>query len=576
MERVRHDDVVLGEGPDDSPWRRGSDARFDHQPRRAFAELVEDRTDTRRDTTPSAARRSTGHPAAAPDRIELWANGESVVGAGEIRRSPRKPLAALLLIAVVVAAAIATSGREAAPTGGVDAAAVRTPDDAAVGARTRSIDLGGDVTLGNGDVPLLTASTCPAERLPASVDPLWTAELVDARRVVSPVTVTEESVIAIVGFDELTANGLPSVSVVAIGLDDGQERWRAALQPATGAHEIVGVVDGSVIVRSAAGPDMAYRKLFGFDEVSGELRWDRGFRGDWSASVEEATGQVYVGVRRPAVSSTAESEVEVLDPRTGDRLHIAAGAFVGIDPVGRLITRVGDKLLASSVKDRDLIGVVDPADSPFTVIGSQVAVANGDGPELSLYSGSAAPQTLPLVGSTGIDAPGFIVYLDSIGGSSLLVNGGGAVHGAQVGDDTVEIRWRVSGVVLESAPTDRGRSLLVADEGGADQRVVDSSTGRTIVDLELRPGTFATLGLVANGVVVQDYVDGELARVALDLDGRELWSLAGSGPFAIGPGVVVDVDDADGLVRLGAWGDPIDAQAATTGCRSVMTEWIPR
>ena len=144
--------------------------------------------------------------------------------------------------------------------------------------------------------------------------------------------------------------------------------------------------------------------------------------------------------------------------------------------------------------------------------------------------------------------------LDPLGGSSLVVNGDGAVHGAQVGDDTVEIRWRVRGVVLESAPTDRGRSLLIATEGGAQQRVIDSSTGRTIVDLELRPGSLATLALVANGVVVQDDVDGEPVRVAVDLDGRELWSLPGSGAFAVGRGVVVDVDDSDTVVRLSALG----------------------
>jgi len=556
---VSHDDVVLGEGPDDSPWRPGSDARFEHPPRRAFAA--------------SAAP----HPKDAPGD-DRRAGHEPLVHGDSSGRPDRKPLAAVLATAVAVVAAvvIVAPGRGTAPTGAVEAAAMRAVDDAAVGARTRLVDLGGDVILGPGDVPLLTSTQCPASRLPKSVEPLWAADLLGTRRVVAPVTVTDDSVIAIVGFDPVTSDALPSVSVVAIGLDDGQERWRALLQPATGAHEIVGVADRTVIVRSAAGPDMAYRKLFGFDEESGAVLWERGFRGDWSATVEEATGEVYVGVRRPAVSSTGESEVEVLAPRTGDRLHIAAGAFVGTDPDGRLVTRVGDKVLASSVKDRDVLGVVDPTDSPFTVAGAQVVVADGDGTDLSVYAGSGTARSLPLVGSTGIDAPGFVVYLDSMGGSALLVNGDGAVHGAQVGDDSVEIRWRVSGVVLETAPTDRGLSLQVATEGGADQRVIDGSTGRTIVDLELRPGALQTLALVANGVVVQDYVDGDLARVALDLDGRELWSLPGSGPFAVGPGVVVDVDDADGFVRLAAWGEPLAMRDDATGCRSVMTEWIPR
>jgi outer membrane protein assembly factor BamB len=483
---------------------------------------------------------------------------------------------ALVFVLAVVGVAVMVRTGTGEPSGDVEAIAAPPIDDAA-GVRSSAMpDLGGDVTLGPGDVPLLTASECPAQRLPSVADPLWEVELPDARRVITPVTVSEESVVAIVGFEELPSNGLPAVSVVALNADDGQERWRAGLQLATGRHEIIAVADGAVIVRSAAGPDMAYRRLIAFDEDSGALLWQRGFRGDWSATADSSTGLVYVGVRRPAVSATEESEVEVLDPRTGDRIHIAAGAYVGLDPEGRLVTRVGDKVLATSIEDRDLLGSVVPSDSPFTLVGTRVVVADTGAEELSVFSGDAEARRFPLTGSTGIDAPGSVVYLEPIGGSSLLVNGDGAVHGAQVGDGTIEIRWRVMGLVLGSAATDRGRSLLIATNSGARQRVVESSTGRTIVDLGLRPGASASLALAANGVVVQDSVDGEQVRLALDLDGRQLWSLAGSGPLAIGSGLVVDADDSDAVVRVSAWGDPVASRTDLAGCRSVMTEWIPR
>ena len=80
--------------------------------------------------------------------------------------------------------------------------------------------------------------------------------------------------------------------------------------------------------------------------------------------------------------------------------------------------------------------------------------------------------------------------------------------------------------------------------------MIDGSTGRTIVDVVLRPGSLETLTLAANGVVVQEFIDGEPVRRALDLDGRELWSLPGSGGFAVGSGVIVDDDDSETPVRI--------------------------
>ncbi|MGA9275394.1 PQQ-binding-like beta-propeller repeat protein [Ilumatobacter sp.] len=531
------DGVAPGEEHDDSPWRPGAHARFDHLPRQPF------------DRHPSAADEGErDHPPTTPIR--------------------RGVLAALVLAVVIGGAVVAVGSWTGMPSGDVDVAVEDPPTDVDDQRAVAAVDVGGDVALGAEDTPLASAQRCTAHRLPSSVDPLWDVELVAGRRVISPVTIGGGSVVAVVAFAASTASASPSVSVVALDIEDGRERWRADLRSSTGRHEVVGIIDGAVIVRSATGSDMAFRRLFAFDEESGEMLWDRGFRGDWSATADSTTGLVYVGVRRPAVSSTEESEVEVIDPRVGARVHIAAGSPVGLDPDGRQVTRLGDEVLATSPTERHLLGVVDPAESPFALVGSQVVVADGDGAELSVYSGPGDGRTLPLVGSPGIDPPGFIVGLEPNSDSSILVTGAGAVHGAQLGDDGVEIRWRVAGVVVESVVTDRGRSLLVANDGGAQQRVVDSSTGRTVVDLELRPGTFTTLALASNGVVVQDYVDGELLRVALDLDGRELWSLAGSGPFAIGRGMVVDVDDSDAAIRLIASG------AAATGDEPAATSTV--
>ncbi len=427
-------------------------------------------------------------------------------------------------------------------------------------------DLGGDVVLGRGDVPLLGSSQCAAQRLPAAVEPRWTVELPDARQIVSPVTAGDESVVAVVGLDDGSANGLGSVAIVALDVDDGQERWRTAVQPATGRHDVLGVVDRAVIVRSFAGPDMAYRRLLAFDEGSGALLWDRGFDGDWSATVNTTTGLVVVDVHRPGASVIEASEVELIGPRTGERVDVVAGELVGFAPDGRVVTRIGDEVLATTGESSDLLGLVEPGGAPFTVLGSQVVVADDEAGTLRVFDGDAEPRQLPLVGSAGIDAPARVVLLAPLGGTSLVVHGNGYVYGAHVGDQTAELRWHVRGVVLASATTDRGRALLTATEGGAQQRVIDSSTGRTIADVVLRPGSLETLTLLANGVVVQESIDGEPVRRALDLDGRELWSLPGSGAFAVGGGVIVDVDDSETPLRITAWGEPASASSGAAGC----------
>ncbi|WP_148288637.1 outer membrane protein assembly factor BamB family protein [Ilumatobacter nonamiensis] len=536
---MAHDGVAPDPEDDDSPWRADAEVSFVHPPRRSFV----DRGERGEDGTRSEPA-SPGGPRSTTRRIGVALGG----------------LAAL----VIGGAAVMWTARSDPPIGAVEVdAQVDDADDSAGSAS----DLGGDVTSRPDDVPGFAPIACASPRLPMSIEPLWSEELADVRSVVAPITVSPESVVTFVRHDRPAADGSLPISVVALDLDDGGERWRAEMRSPTGRHEVVGIVDRTVIVRSASGPDTGFRRLFGFDEDSGELLWDRGFRGDWTARLDATTGLVYVGVRRPAATTTTESEVEVVNAQDGDRVHIAAGAIVGIDPDGRLITRQGDNVLATSPADRDLLGVVVPSDSPFAALGTGVVVAPGNATDISVYSGTDEPRTVPLTGSPGIDPPGFVVGLEPLGEASLIVTGGGSVHGAEIVDDTVEIRWRVSGIVLESVVSDRGRSLLVATEGGAKQRVIDSSTGSTLVDLDLRPGSQETLTMASNGVVVQDIIDGDLSRVAFDLDGRELWSLPGSGPVAIGRGVVATVQKSDDVTRVSAWGDASGPSLAD-GCRA--------
>ena len=175
------EDVDPGDLPDDSPWRPGADARFERLPIRPFDD-------------PSADTESSGRGDAGASRV---ASDTSPGAAGGAAR--RRVVTSLLVLPLaIVGVAVLARGDADVPSGEI-AAAADTPSDEP-GVRPAAVrDLGGDVTLGSGDVPLLTAADCPAQRLPSSIDLLWDVDLADARRIITPVTVGEQSVVAVVG-----------------------------------------------------------------------------------------------------------------------------------------------------------------------------------------------------------------------------------------------------------------------------------------------------------------------------------------------------------------------------------------
>jgi len=533
-----------------SPWSRGADVQFVHPPSLEFGHEETPRTGNQ----------------ASPSRRGEWSSGVDTGAVDEPDRWRRRgAIAGALGIAVVVTALVAGPRFTEGPTGDATAIAARgfadgTPADASLLDR----DLGGDVVLESGEALGSVAPNCAAERLPSSITPLWEAAVAGLSRGADPATVGDDAVVVIAELDDPDASTGRAAVVVALDATSGEERWRMPLQPATGSHEIIGIVDGAVVVRSIAGPDVAYRRLFAFDEATGEGLWDRGFRGEWSAAVNSEAGVVVVGVRRSSASDRVGSEVELVDPRTGRRRHVAAGEFITVDAAGLAVTRIGDDVLASSRDERTPIGVVSPSDSAYALAGDELVVASEESPARAVVERGDAQRTIPFEGTNRIDPPSFVLHLDTLGDSSVLAGGDRAVHGASVEEDAVQIRWRAMGAMLASTPTDRGRAVLLALRGGAEQRVVDGSTGQTIADLELSQGALSSLGFFANGVVVQKTVDGEPVRLALDLDGRELWSVPGSGPLAANAGLVVDVDMAAAADVPGS-PDVIRAYSGTIG-----------
>ncbi|MFK8023362.1 MAG: hypothetical protein AB8G26_05290, partial [Ilumatobacter sp.] len=133
----------------------------------------------------------------------------------------------------------------------------------------------------------------------------------------------------------------------------------------------------------------------------------------------------------------------------------------------------------------------------------------------------------------------------------------------------VEIQWGDHGALGSDEASDRGRTLVVRRDGGRLQRLVDSSTGRTILDVASVGNEVSSSDLLANGVIARSGVGSNASRRAVDLDGRTMWTLPGAGRLAVGDRVVLDwrqvVDDTGAeALNVAAFGALVDDPPSCT------------
>lgn len=494
---------------------------------------------------------------ASVPEVEEAGNREASTSSPPPRQGIRTRTVAVLT-AVAVLLAVVVVGRSILITDSID-----DVGSDAVGSIGTSIDLSTSDVDGTSQVlvtPLVAEpfAGADARRLPMQLEQRWRAEVagVSATGRAGMRVLGSDAVVGVFDVDSTEDLQVGSVVVMLDG-GDGSELWRAPFDIPARALDVLADVDGVVVIERR---DADNHGLFGYAADSGAVEWvrDADEPGTY-ASLDGTPLVVHVPTAR-------DQSLTFIDPTSGASVGRASGRLIATDHLGTWFVRSGSVVSGLDLRDGwrpptilETIWVDD--DEPASVVGERVVVID-DG-FLEIRGDGGYPTHIATVGVgsggfAGLDTGANFSQLFSMVGDAFVIVGSRSVFGARLDENgDADVRWRATGTPIESRPTDRGLSLVLATEGGGSQRVVDASTGREIAVIEIVPGSMDALRLVGNGVVLKRSALVGFERVGIDLDGNRLWSLVGDGPLAIGSGVVVTAGPSGAGIAITAFGEPV-------------------
>ena len=376
-------------------------------------------------------------------------------------------------------------------------------------------------------------------RLPTRLDLRWTRAL-DAPR-------SADAWIEVAGDAVVVARGSTGGGATLEALDSatGRPRWSVGLEArlaavdhvATGSSALVLLVDG---------------ELVGVDLATGGRAWslvpDVGTR---AVDVEHLVGTAFL-----AVPSGPSSVLVAAD--TGLVVGWIDGERVGTDGAGTWYVRRGSEVVAYDLADgwSEPVAVAEGVGAPVVAVVDGDVVASGLGAWSSTIGVDEVPARLRRFPVGGVERLPPAAGIVPLVGPSFAVEARREVFGVVADEDGLEIGWEREGVITDSFPTVRGRLVLVASRGGATQAIVDGRTGATVTVLTLVPGVFDSLIVAGDGIVTRATARGGTRLAALDLDGRELWSVKGVRDLAVGVGEVVTVARTEDGLTVARFTDP--------------------
>ena len=371
------------------------------------------------------------------------------------------------------------------------------------------------------------------------------------------VTLDASSVAAVTGDDDTIVAAIDRhPQLVALDLDSGAERWRAAVpdESLVSLHVVDGVVVADYLDR---GGDQS---LIGFDLDDG--------RELWRASVADGRGSVggHGLIISRSAAGHAPASVELFDAATGTPIGSIEADDVSVSSTS-VIRRTGDVVEWYDPDTFERRGRLDLGDLDLQPLDAGVVPTDA-----GLVV--AVPRRVLLIDASGVvtssvrvpaevDGP---TTLDELDGSGRFVVLQGATDTTMlsVRDGRLDVLWTRSARAVDWLIDDAHQLVAILpwgdqpgayDVGAPWMELVDATTGRPIWAGRLSravDGAFDVLG--GNGFVAAGALVGGGAQsvAGYDFDGTELWRhpvRAGGRPLTLVPGGLV-------IVRTTASGAP--------------------
>lgn len=379
--------------------------------------------------------------------------------------------------------------------------------------------------------------------------------------------INERFVVIISGSAAIGRNKSSVLSLV--DATNGIPLWSIDLDAGPETFDVIGASGSTLVIQTA----LPGRAVIGVDLATGNQRWSIVETVNRLDVIGAAAGyEILRGTellaRRPAAT---RNPTVLFDPETGMEIGTLNGELIGTDHLGTYYFAADGSVavvdLSEGLSSVQLLDVPDeqPGDRLSVVDGNVVLVRDGqllvEEPSMGFVVAADRSDTPEPTSneSDRVRLPGAIAGVDPMLGSTMVVSSSGQMIGAELDGDEIRPAWRRDGIAGRTAQTERGTIILVSRNGGATQALVDGRTGETITLLTMTPGVIDNLEFAANGVLTRR-TSGDGSRLAaVDLDGREIWSLPGSDPVVLGDGIVLRVEISTAQAVVVAYGSPTES-----------------
>jgi PQQ-like domain len=364
-------------------------------------------------------------------------------------------------------------------------------------------------------------------RIPGAVDPLWRRPM-DAADDIWVEAVGRQHLVVARG-SEAPGTDVGQTTIDVLDASSGMTRWSLDLDVRLRSVAFVASFDDVLVFHIGD-------TVHAFDAANGVDRWQYRIASEpFACDIERLEGTDLLVLAVNADYAT------LVDGRSGEEVGDLDGPRIATDYVGNWFVERNNDIVKYNLRNGftapTIVASGVGADVVSVVDGQPVA--SGEFGWRTARSGDEwVPEIRPATDESG-ELPNPAASITAMTGRSFLVAGSGEVFGVEVDESTLRVAWRRTGIISSTHPTERGIVAVVANDGGAEQTIIDGRTGAPITDLTMSPGAFEALEIVGNGFVAARTSSDGPRLAGHDLDGAEVWSIPGVTKAAVGDRIVV-------------------------------------